>query len=116
MGNSLSQESQTVLEAAAAGDAGLLKQHIQSEPRLLESVTLVKRRGVLHLAAKSGHSDVISTVLQPLLDAVRQEYHVSCCTGRLRSKGSVHWLLLRLCLCLYSAEQPMMHRDTQQHT
>lgn len=77
MGNSLSQDSQAILDAATAGDALLLKQQIECEPKLLESVTLVKRRGVLHLAAKQGHPQVISTVLDPLLDAVRQEYHVS---------------------------------------
>lgn len=78
MGNSLSQDSQAFLEAATAGDAELLQQQIACEPKLLESVTLVKRRGVLHLAAKQGHPQVISTVLNPLLEAVRQEYHVSC--------------------------------------
>ncbi len=77
MGNSLSQDSQAILEAATAGDALLLKQQIEYEPKLLDSVTLVKRRGVLHLAAKQGHPQIISTVLDPLLEAVRQEYHVS---------------------------------------
>jgi hypothetical protein len=77
MGNSLSQDSQAILEAAVAGDAHLLKQQIAYEPKLLDSVTLVKRRGVLHLAAKEGHPQVISTVLDPLLVAVREEYHVS---------------------------------------
>lgn len=77
MGNSLSQDSQAILEAATAGDAHLLKQQIECEPKLLDSVTLLKRRGVLHLAAKQGHPQIISTVLDPLLEAVRQEYHVS---------------------------------------
>lgn len=77
MGNSLSQESQCVLEAATCGDAGVLKQCIEDAPRLLDSVTLLKRRSVLHLAAKSGHPSVISAVLEPLLDAVREEYYAS---------------------------------------
>lgn len=77
MGNSLSQDSQAILEAAVAGDAHRLKQQIAYEPKLLGAVTLVKRRGVLHLAAKEGHPQVVSTVLEPLLVAVREEYHVS---------------------------------------
>lgn len=80
MGNSLSQDSQAILEAATAGDVHLLKQQIACEPKLLDSVTLVKRRGVLHLAAKQGHPHIISTVLDPLLEAVRREYHVSVWT------------------------------------
>jgi hypothetical protein len=78
MGNSLSQDSQAILEAATAGDVLLLKQQIACEPKLLESVTLLKRRGVLHLAAKQGHPHIISAVVDPLLEAVRQEYQVGC--------------------------------------
>lgn len=77
MGNSLSQHSAAFLEAATAGDAHLLKQQIECEPKLLESVTLVKRRGVLHLAAKQNHPHIIRTVLDPMLETVRQEYQVN---------------------------------------
>lgn len=59
----------------------MLKEQIACEPKLLESVTLVKRRGVLHLAAKQGHPNIISTVLDPLLADVRREYHVSSGSG-----------------------------------
>lgn len=76
MGNSLSQESKAVLEAAASGNADLVQQQIACDSKLLESVTLVKRRGVLHLAAKQGHPNIISAVLDPLLEEVKQEYHV----------------------------------------
>lgn len=75
MGNSLSAHSAAFLEAATAGDAQSLKQQIECEPKLLESVTLVKRRGVLHLAAKQNHPHIIRTVLDPMLETVRQEYH-----------------------------------------
>jgi hypothetical protein len=81
MGHSLSKDSQTVLEAAAIGDAELLKQHVSYEPNIVTtSVTLLKRRSVLHLAAKRGHSHVIKIVLQPLLEAVQEEYSVSTAT------------------------------------
>jgi ankyrin repeat protein len=83
MGNSLSQESQSVLQAAELGAAGVLKRQIAEEPRLLGSKTLVKRRGVLHLGARGGHADVVSAVLDPLLDDVRTEYQVRClCRAR----------------------------------
>jgi hypothetical protein len=86
MGNSLSQDAQATLEAATAGDVHLLKQQIACEPKLLDSVTLVKRRGVLHLAAKQGHPHIISTVLDPLLEAVRREYHVSVGVGPVQAQ------------------------------
>ncbi|KAF6264544.1 ankyrin repeat-containing domain protein [Scenedesmus sp. NREL 46B-D3] len=73
MGNlhsALSKESQDFLNAAVSGDVAWLKRQILEEPKLVSSsVTLVKRRGVLHLAAKQGHSDVISAVLEPLVEA-----------------------------------------------
>jgi hypothetical protein len=102
MGNSLSHDSQGVLEAASAGDAGRLKQQIAGEPRLLQSVTLVKRRSVLHLAAKCGHPEVISAVLEPLLAAVRQEYYVSwagvsCVCGG--GGGGARWCACGPMLC-----------------
>eukprot|EP00882_Tetradesmus_deserticola_P011719 GHRQ01012398.1.p1 GENE.GHRQ01012398.1~~GHRQ01012398.1.p1 ORF type:complete len:379 (+),score=152.27 GHRQ01012398.1:490-1626(+) len=78
MGNlqsALCRDSQDTLNAAICGDVAWVKRQIVEEPKLVfSSVTLVKRRGVLHLAAKQGHSDVISTVLQPLIEAVRQEF------------------------------------------
>jgi hypothetical protein len=81
MGNlqsALSRESQDILDAATSGDVAWVKRQIVEEPKLIaSSVTLVKRRGVLHLAAKQGHSDVISAVLEPLVEAVRQEFNVS---------------------------------------
>jgi hypothetical protein len=81
MGNlqsALSRESQDILDAAVSGDVAWVKRQIVEEPKLISSsVTLVKRRGVLHLAAKQGHSDVISAVLEPLVEAVRQEFNVS---------------------------------------
>lgn len=79
MGNlqsALSRESQDILDAAVSGDVAWVKRQIVEEPKLIaSSVTLVKRRGVLHLAAKQGHSDVISAVLEPLVEAVRQEFN-----------------------------------------
>jgi cobalamin biosynthesis Mg chelatase CobN len=70
-----SKPSQDVLEAAEAGDVACLKEKIACEPRLVDSVTLLKRRGVLHLAAKHGHAAVITTVLEPFIAAVREEYY-----------------------------------------
>lgn len=83
MGNlqsSLGTHQQDILDAAISGDAAWLKRQIEEEPKLIESVTtargLVKRRGVLHLAAKHGNADVISTVLEPLVERVREEFKV----------------------------------------
>ena len=77
MGQSLSRDSQDILDAAAHGDVAWLRQQMAFEPKLVKSVTLLKRRGVLHLAAKEGHSEVLNAVLEPLIEAVREEYSVS---------------------------------------
>lgn len=77
MGQSLSRDSQDILVAAAHGDVACLRQQMAFEPKLVKSVTLLKRRGVLHLAAKEGHSQVLAAVLEPLIEAVREEYFVS---------------------------------------
>lgn len=74
MGQSLSRDGQDILDAAAHGDVAWLRQQMAFEPSLVKSVTLVKRRGVLHLAAKEGHVQVINAVLEPLIEAVREEY------------------------------------------
>ncbi|KAF8072581.1 ankrd52 [Scenedesmus sp. PABB004] len=71
----LAPRRRTVLDAASSGDLAWLKQQIEDDPKLIGSVTLVKRRGVLHLAAKQGHWHVIEAVLQPLIEAVRTEYY-----------------------------------------
>lgn len=92
MGQSLSRDGQDILDAAAHGDVAWLRQQIAFEPSLVKSVTLVKRRGVLHLAAKEGHVQVINAVLEPLIEAVRDEYLVSSSLGchQLSSAASIH--------------------------
>lgn len=77
MGQSLSRDSHDILDAAAHGDIAWFRQQLAFEPKLVKSVTLLKRRGVLHLAAKQGHSQVLNAVLEPLIEAVRAEYYVS---------------------------------------
>ena len=62
-----------MLKAAQKGDADLVHDHLASAPRLLKCATLLKRSGLLHIAAREGHVEVLEAVLAPLLADVREE-------------------------------------------
>eukprot|EP00877_Chromochloris_zofingiensis_P013501 jgi/Chrzof1/8404/Cz03g09120.t1 len=70
MGLNFSKESQSLLQSANHGDAQRVASCLLSDPRLLKSVTFIKRSSVLHLAARNGHTKVLEAIVQPLVDDV----------------------------------------------
>eukprot|EP00877_Chromochloris_zofingiensis_P004922 jgi/Chrzof1/14430/Cz09g02180.t1 len=70
MGLACSKELQSVLQSANHGDAQRVASCLSSDPRLLRSVTFIKRSSVLHLAARSGHTKILEAILRPLVEDV----------------------------------------------
>lgn len=72
----MGKERREWLDAAGRGDALAVASTLTSAPDLVKSATFLKRSSALHIAAVSGHVDVLAVILRPLLEGVREEVRV----------------------------------------